>query len=227
MEFKYSIYLADHSGKSKVQLPVLPKEMPEIGYAADITDFLSVKSGHISVIGDMQQPTIGPEHMLPGKGKDLTFTMSSATGPKAIKILENAMTKRTPVRYTISKKSGGYYVDSLFAVSSFKYHIDKKEDYIISFDLVGWEKYSGWKAGSNEKSKKISLSPSKTTIQKGKSKQATLKNTAKGSKVTWKSKNPKVAAVSSKGLITGKGKGKTSVTATYKKKTYTCEVSVK
>lgn len=227
MGFKYSIFLADYSGKKRVKLPVLPKELPELGFSADISDFLTVKNGHYTIIGDAQPLKVSPDHMVPGDGKELAFTMSETTGGEVIKILEGAMKKRMPVKYTISIKSGGYYVDSLFAVTSYSFHIDKKRDYHISFELTGWEKYAGWKADSGKKTKKVSLSPSKTTIKKGKSKQAVLKNTAAGAKITWKSKDTKVAAVSSKGLITGKNKGKTSITATYKKKTYTCEVAVK
>lgn len=44
--------------------------------------------------------------------------------------------------------------------------------------------------------------------------------------VTWKSSNPKVATVSSTGKVTGKTKGFAKITATYKGKTYTCEVYV-
>lgn len=227
MASKYSIYLSDHSGKNKVLLPVLPKDLPEISRSADMEDFLTAAGKHLTIIGAPQQPKISPEHMVPGKGKNLSFAMSETTGKEVLKILETAMTKQEPVRYTISLKSGGYYVDGLFGVSSFSAYIVKANNWIINFELKGWDKYSGWKAETSAKSKKISLAPSKATIKKGKSKQATLKNVAAGAKITWKSKDTKVAAVSSKGLITGKGKGKTSITATYKKKTYTCEVSVK
>lgn len=44
--------------------------------------------------------------------------------------------------------------------------------------------------------------------------------------VIWKSTNSKVATVSSTGKVTGKAKGFAKITATYKGKTYTCEVYV-
>lgn len=50
-------------------------------------------------------------------------------------------------------------------------------------------------------------------------------NGVKG-KPTWKSSNKNVATVSAKGVVTGKGKGKATITATVKGKKYTCKVSV-
>lgn len=49
---------------------------------------------------------------------------------------------------------------------------------------------------------------------------------AKASKVTWKSSNKKVAIVDKKGKITGISKGKATITATYKKKSYKCKITV-
>ena len=45
-------------------------------------------------------------------------------------------------------------------------------------------------------------------------------------KATWKSSNPKVATVSSKGKVTAKKKGTTTVTANVGKTTYKCKVTV-
>lgn len=54
----------------------------------------------------------------------------------------------------------------------------------------------------------------------------TLKLKNASGTVTWKSSNTKVATVS-KGKVTGKKAGKATITATYKKKTYKCKVTVK
>ena len=144
---KYKIYLKSYSG-AKVRLPLLPSELPEISQAADITDFSSVKGGHYTIIGQKQQPTVSVEHLVPDKNKNLSFTVSSTSGSQIIKILKESQNKRTPVKYIIAKTDGGYYLNDWFAVGSFSYHIDKKNDYIISFELTGWKKYSGWKKGA-------------------------------------------------------------------------------
>lgn len=69
------------------------------------------------------------------------------------------------------------------------------------------------------------ISKKAVTITVGKS--ATLKvNNAKG-KITWKSSNPKVAAVSKSGKVTGKKAGTAKITANVGKKNYTCKVTVK
>ena len=49
---------------------------------------------------------------------------------------------------------------------------------------------------------------------------------AKASKVTWKSSNKKVATVNKKGKITGVKKGKATIIATYKKKSYKCTIKI-
>lgn len=143
MADKYKIYLKSYSGK-KVRFPVLPSELPEITQGADISDFSSLK-GHYTVIGNRQQPTISPEHLMPDKSKNLSFTVSSVTGPQVLKILKEAQTKKTPIKYIIAKKTGGYYLNAWFAVNSYAYHVDRKNDYVITFELTGWKKYKGWK----------------------------------------------------------------------------------
>lgn len=147
MADKYKIYLKSYTG-TKVRLPILPTELPEISQSADITDFKSIKGGHYTIIDDKQQPSLNVEHMVPGRGKNLTFAVSSTTGSQILKILKEAQKNRTPIKYIIAKTEGGYYLNRWFAVSSFSYHIDKKNDYVISFDLTGWKKYKGWKNGA-------------------------------------------------------------------------------
>lgn len=57
--------------------------------------------------------------------------------------------------------------------------------------------------------------------------QITLKLTGTSKSVTWNSKNKAIATVSQKGIVTGKKKGKTEITAKIGKKSYTCKVTVK
>ena len=74
--------------------------------------------------------------------------------------------------------------------------------------------------------KKIALSHKKLTIAKGKKATLKLKN-ATASKVTWSSKNKKVATVTKKGVVKAKRAGKAKIIAKYKGKKYTCTVTVK
>ena len=146
----FTIYLKSYSG-AKVKLPVLPSELPEISQSADIEDFVSVKGGHYTIIGQKQQPTTSGEYLIPKKGKKLSFTVSKATGSQVIKILKESQNRRTPLKYVIAKRNGGYYINDQFAVASFSHKIDKKGDYVVSFELTGWKKYSGWKKNANIK----------------------------------------------------------------------------
>ena len=69
------------------------------------------------------------------------------------------------------------------------------------------------------------LNKSKLTLQKGKKYTLKLKN-ANASNVKWKSSKKSVATVSDKGVVKAKKNGKTTITATYKGKTYKCTVKV-
>lgn len=70
----------------------------------------------------------------------------------------------------------------------------------------------------------VKLSKKTLTLKKGKTKKLTLKNAS--GKIKWKSSKKSVATVSSKGVVTAKKAGKTTVSAVYKNKTYKCTVTV-
>ena len=97
----------------------------------------------------------------------------------------------------------------------------------LTFSLVGGLHVSD--VTSAAKTKKITISKKKLTMKKGEKKTLKLKNVTKkqSKKITWKSSKKKVATVSKKGLVTAKNTGKATITARYKKKSYTCKVTVK
>ena len=72
----------------------------------------------------------------------------------------------------------------------------------------------------------LKVSPEKVSVKKGKTKTLTVKTKPSG-KATFLSKNKKIATVSSKGKITGKKKGKTTIVVTYAGKTVKVPVKVK
>lgn len=73
--------------------------------------------------------------------------------------------------------------------------------------------------------KTVKLSASKKTLNVGKS--FTLKLKHATGKVTWKSNKKSVATVTSKGKVKAVASGTATITATNKKKTYKCMVTVK
>lgn len=140
----YKIYLKSYSEK-KVRMPILPSELPEFSQSIDVEDFKAIKGGHYTIIDTKQQPTVSVEHLVPGQGKRLSFAVSRTTGEQILRILREAQNKKRPIKYIIAKQKGGYYLNRWFAVTSFSYHVDTKNDYVISFELTGWKKYKGWK----------------------------------------------------------------------------------
>ena len=75
-------------------------------------------------------------------------------------------------------------------------------------------------------STKVSLNKTRLTLLPKKSAQLVLNN-ASEKKVTWKSSDPSIVSVTKSGKVTAKKPGKTTVTATYRKKTYICKITVK
>lgn len=71
----------------------------------------------------------------------------------------------------------------------------------------------------------IKLNKKVMTVKAGKSKNLYLSGTC--GKTKWKSSNPRIATVNSKGKVTGKKAGSCKVTVTMKNKQYTCKVVVK
>lgn len=69
------------------------------------------------------------------------------------------------------------------------------------------------------------ISKSTVIIQTGKS--VSLRLTGNTQKVTWSTSDIKIAAVTSKGIVTGKKAGKAVITAKVKDKKYLCKVTVK
>ena len=74
--------------------------------------------------------------------------------------------------------------------------------------------------------KKITITKKSSTLTVGKKLTLRLKN-AKASKVKWSSSNKKVATVSKKGVVKAKKAGKTTITAKYKGRKYTCKIAVR
>ena len=87
-------------------------------------------------------------------------------------------------------------------------------------------------ASAASKAKKVTLNKKKVTLTVGKTVKlkAKVKPASANQKVTWKSSNKKVAAVSSKGIVTAKKAGNAIITCTVKKNKKikaTCKVTVK
>lgn len=78
---------------------------------------------------------------------------------------------------------------------------------------------------NNNVKKKIYLNKTQKTLKVGKSISLKLKG-AKKSTIKWRSLNKRVARVSQKGKVTARKKGKTVITAIYKKKKYKCKITV-
>ena len=96
---------------------------------------------------------------------------------------------------------------------------------MLAFILLGAGLFTG---AQNQLQAMAAASPrlnlKTVSLQRGKS--TTLKLSNAKEKVTWKSSNKAVASVTSKGKVTAKKQGTATITATNKKKSYQCKVTV-
>lgn len=102
--------------------------------------------------------------------------------------------------------------------------IGRRKVFIVSLLVMIWAICISSAVEVEAASKKMSLSKTSLTLYVGRTKTLKVKN-AKGT-VRWSSSKKKVATVSSKGKVTAKKKGKTTITAKVGKKKYKCKVVV-
>ncbi len=101
----------------------------------------------------------------------------------------------------------------------------------LVFGLLLSQLFPGVGMSAEAAKRKVKLNKKSVTIRVGKRVKLKVKNKKKSAKVTWKSKNKKIASVNKKGNVTGKKVGKTKIVCLVKqgkKKTkLTCKVTVK
>ena len=126
--------------------------------------------------------------------------------------LKNAKAKK--IKWTTSKKK-------VATVSkNGKVSAKKKGKSIIT------AKYKGKKYNCKVTVKPLALNKKKAAIKVGDTLQLKL-GSIKAAKIRWSSDNKAVATVSKKGKVTAKKEGSAKIIAKYKKKKYTCKISVK
>lgn len=141
----------------------------------------------------------------------VTFTVKSQSG----KIIGNPM--------YLTSYDGSWILDGR-GWYTYKYIINQLEKGSYSIDYV-FDQETKFDAKVVQVANKITLNSDKLFITKGFSKTVKVNN---GSASKWSSKNPSIASVNSKGKITGKKNGKTTIIAHLKNgKTLKCKVTIK
>jgi hypothetical protein len=134
----------------------------------------------------------------------------------------------------VNKEYTGKEIKQSITVKHASYTLQLNKDYKVSYSnnihsgtatvtITG----IGYYTGSIKKTFKIMPKLDKKQITLYTQSSSTVKMLGSSSKITWKSNNPSIATVDSKGKITGKTAGKTTITATTNGFTTTCTVTVK
>ena len=92
-------------------------------------------------------------------------------------------------------------------------------------DVSGLEKALGSENATITFSKKLTLNKTKLSLKTGDTFKLKLDGIS-AKKVSWKSSDKTIAAISKTGTITAKKKGTATITAIYKKEKYKCRVTV-
>lgn len=140
---KYDIYLSDIDRKTVLQLPILPEEIPSLTKSSKNEEFESFSNGTYNLIGDVGLIEFALECWLPGKGKNYSFQRVKNINPDDyIKLLDEAMNNKKPIRVLISRGDGTFITNNTFSVESFEWHEDKIGDYPYSVQFKQWRDYN-------------------------------------------------------------------------------------
>lgn len=140
----------------------------------------------------------------------------------------------TNITQMVDKEYSGKEIEQSIIVKHEAYILQPNIDYKVSYSnnmycgtatvtIVG----IGYYTGSLNKTFKIIPKLDKKEISLFTQSSSTVKMLGASTAVTWKSNNPSIAVIDSKGNITGKKAGKTTITATANGFTATCTVTVK
>ncbi len=138
---KYQIFISNYARTKAYEFPILPENMPEKTVTADVTEFKTASNGTYAIIGERGLDNIEINQRLPGIGKKRTFYLSSTKGRQIIHLIQNAMKEKEPIRLTICRSNGTYFVNTTYAITSFMYHELRNSDFEITLSLLQWRDY--------------------------------------------------------------------------------------
>ncbi len=131
--------------------------------------------------------------------------------------------EKNPYEYRIFLSKGDYYISLQYGYNTGS---GKWYDLILSEYTATTNNTSNSNTSSSEKKKQPTLNKKTITIKKGKKVKLKVAYTY-GEKIKWKSANTKIASVSKMGVVKGKKKGKTIITATVRGKKLKCKITVR
>lgn len=124
------IYLSSTDRGRVYKLPFLPEAMPEITRAANNQEFETYSDGTYNILSAPGLREFSLEGLLPGKR--YSFAKSAVMGRTVIGLMDEAMTRKKPLRLIIS---GGQQMNCLVSVESLTWNEDQVGDiaYSVTF----------------------------------------------------------------------------------------------
>ncbi|MFL0251248.1 hypothetical protein ACJDT4_12500 [Clostridium neuense] len=132
---QYDIFLSDLELNTIVQLPILPKELPEVETEFNNEEFETYNNGYFNFQGNKKLATFTLKSFFPEYSGKYSFERSESTFYDLLDALSIAVDSKAPVRVVFGKSSGDVIMDAKFMVEKFTYNVDNVGDYQYNIEF--------------------------------------------------------------------------------------------
>lgn len=131
----FNIYITNKDLSKKVQLPILPENLPEVSYLFKNDEFETYDNGFYNFIGNKELSTFTLESSFPEYAGKYQYERSSDLFTSLLDILNDVYDGKKQIVRVIFTNDSGALLDDYFSVEGFKYHVDKTGDYQYNIDF--------------------------------------------------------------------------------------------
>ena len=127
------IYFKSSDGKESYQLPIPPKDMPEVQRSSKNEEFESYQDGNYSLLGNVTLNTFSIESWMPEYANKYDYARSQINPYLLINLWNNAMGKKTPIECIMMRGKNENNIsptilDWYVSVESLSWYPDKAKD---------------------------------------------------------------------------------------------------
>lgn len=129
------IVLYDDLTRESVVFPVIPKEIPDVGYTQKNETFNGATQD-ITLVGNMGLRTYSMQNFLLPVGRKYSFARPKGSdGKKIVEFIKKRMEGKTIMRLAITYSDGTELLNMPCVCNGFSYHPDKIGDYHANIDF--------------------------------------------------------------------------------------------
>lgn len=129
------IVLYDDITRENIVFPVIPKELPDVGYTQKNETFNGATQD-ITLVGNMGLRTYSLQNFLLPVGRRYSFMRSQGSdGKKVVEFIKKRMTERKVMRIAVTYTDGTELLNMPCVCNNFSYHPDKVGDYHANIEF--------------------------------------------------------------------------------------------